>query len=192
MKLIFEPSNTALLGFGATRSVDRQMNTARVFDTTTGRPLTSLLVHEGLIDAAMLSPDEHLVATASRDRTARVWDAETGTAVTPLLPHDAPVTALAFSFDRACFATGTSNGIVKIWDLHPITNSVADLEILAQLYSGSRLGGQGGLEGIGTAKVRNLLKAWRDNHSQGVSDGYATQTNLDISLPPRAANAQSP
>jgi WD40 repeat protein/serine/threonine protein kinase len=192
MKLIFEPSNTALLGFGATRSVDRQMNTARVFDSTTGRAITSLLVHEGSIDAATLSPDEHLVATASRDRTARVWDADTGTAVTPLLLHDAPVTALAFSLDRARFATGTSNGIVKIWALRPITNSVADLQILAQLYSGSRLGGQGGLEGIGTAQVHNLINAWRNKHSQGVSDGLASQTNLDTSLPPRAANAKSP
>ena len=192
MKLIFEPSNAALLGFGATRSVDRQMNTARVFDTITGRPITSLIAHEGSIDAATLSPDEHLVATASRDRTARVWDAVTSTPITPPLPHDTPVTALAFSFDRACFATGTSNGIVKIWDLRPITNSVADLEILAQLYSGSRLGGQGGLEGIGTAQVHNLLNAWRRKHSQAFGNGSPSENNLDASVPPRASNAQLP
>jgi WD40 repeat protein len=61
-----------------TASVD---NTARVWDATTSKPLTSPLEHRAEVRSAAFSPDGTRVVTASLDNTARVWDvrADTGT-----------------------------------------------------------------------------------------------------------------
>src|SRR5204863_189768 len=62
-------------------------NTARVWDTSTGKPITPPLKHNGPVFHAAFSPDGRRVVTASADGTARIWDAATGKAVTPSLKH---------------------------------------------------------------------------------------------------------
>jgi len=48
-------------------------NTARVWDATTGKQVTALLVHQNVVLAVAFSPDGTRVITASLDKTARVW-----------------------------------------------------------------------------------------------------------------------
>ncbi len=49
--------------------------TARVWNTATGEPVTPPLWHKGVVWHARFSPDGRFVVTASGDTTARVWDA---------------------------------------------------------------------------------------------------------------------
>jgi WD40 repeat protein len=68
--------------------------TARVWDATTGMPVTASLAHQSDVTAVAFSPDGTRVVTASRDNTARVWDATTGRLVTAPLEHEGIVTAV--------------------------------------------------------------------------------------------------
>ncbi|HEX7841255.1 MAG TPA: hypothetical protein VF469_27440 [Kofleriaceae bacterium] len=70
----FSPDGTRVV----TASQDK---TARVWDATTGQPMTGPLKHGGAVFTAAFSPDGARVVTASEDRTARVWDATTGVAL---------------------------------------------------------------------------------------------------------------
>ncbi|MFD9563807.1 trypsin-like peptidase domain-containing protein, partial [Streptomyces sp. NPDC059994] len=70
---VFSPSGTLL----ATAADD---GTARLWDTTTGRPLHTFN-HSGWVNATAFSPDGTRLATASRDGTARLWDTTTGRAL---------------------------------------------------------------------------------------------------------------
>src|SRR5262249_9435543 len=71
-----------------TASTDR---TARVWNTTTGEPVSPPLVHHDVVRSAAFSPDGARVITASDDLTARIWDAVTGVSHTVALEHQAPV-----------------------------------------------------------------------------------------------------
>lgn len=55
------------------------------------------LVHEGLVDAAVFSPDGTRVLTVG-DKTARLWDAQSGAEISVLRGHERHVT-------RGCFST---------------------------------------------------------------------------------------
>jgi WD40 repeat protein len=48
-------------------------HTARVWDATTGKPVTAPLKHQGAVTAAAFSADGRRVITVSKDKTARVW-----------------------------------------------------------------------------------------------------------------------
>ena len=68
--------------------------TARVWDATTGRPVTAPLAHEDPVQYAAFSRDGRFIVTACGDPTGRrgrgeaqVWEVATGQAVTPPLRH---------------------------------------------------------------------------------------------------------
>ncbi|MBL8825190.1 MAG: protein kinase [Planctomycetia bacterium] len=73
--------------------------TARVWNVTTGQPLTPPLTHQGRVNSASFSPDGRRVVTASEDKTARVWDAASGQPLTPTLTHKDSVVSANFSSD---------------------------------------------------------------------------------------------
>lgn len=104
-------------------------NTARVWDSSTGRPITPPLRHDAsLIQpgeflgptqplCARWSPDGTRVVTASIDRTALVWDAATGRPVTPPLVHNAGFACAQFHRNGQWVVTGTDDGEVRFWDV---------------------------------------------------------------------------
>ena len=49
-------------------------NTARVWETVTGKEIAALRGHEQRLTSAAFSPDGARVVTASYDKTARIWD----------------------------------------------------------------------------------------------------------------------
>jgi len=91
-------------------------NTARVWDATTGKPVTPPLQHQDKVSGATFSPDGSRVVTVSWDRTARVWDATTGKPVGPPLEHLGPVLSAAFSLDGTRVVTAGTVDIARVWD----------------------------------------------------------------------------
>src|SRR5262249_8167908 len=59
-------------------------NSARVWNSATGKAVMKLEGHAGYVNSAVYSPDGRLILTASDDRTAVLWNAETGAVVRTL------------------------------------------------------------------------------------------------------------
>ena len=89
-----------------TASDDR---TGRVWDATTGQPLSPPLRHQGGVAWAMFSPDGRRIVTASDDRTGRVWDATTGQPLSPPLRHQGGVAWAMFSPDGRRIVTASDD-----------------------------------------------------------------------------------
>jgi WD40 repeat protein len=106
--------------------------TARVWDATTGKPVTAPLDHQDSVTAAAFSPDGTLVVTASRDNTARVWDATTGKPVTAPLEHQGYVTAATFSHDGTRVVTASWDRTARVWTLSIEMSSLEDWRLLAR------------------------------------------------------------
>jgi WD40 repeat protein len=96
-----------------TASLDQS---ARVWDTTTGRLTADLRGHTGIVHTASFSPNGKTVLTASSDRTAALWDALTGRRLIQFRGHMAPVTSAAFSPDGRQVVTSSDDRTARIWD----------------------------------------------------------------------------
>jgi uncharacterized protein with WD repeat len=95
----------------ATASADQ---TARIWDTATGRERIQLPHDEG-VAAVAFSPDGRLLATGSFDPNARIWDTASGQ-VTARVAHDGMVPGVALSPDGRLLATGSADQTARIWD----------------------------------------------------------------------------
>jgi len=126
---------------------------------------TVLTGHSDGVLYAVISPDDHWLATSSRDDTARLWDL---TAVDPaadpilLAGHTEPIDALAISPDSRWLATGSRDNTTRLWDLNsanPTQSSImlgeqgADIASLAFTPDGLRLV-TGSTDG--TARIWNM------------------------------------
>lgn len=87
----------------ATASED---NTVRVWDASTGQPLTLPMRHEGPVWRVHFSPDgQRLVTVSPLDRSARVWDATRGVPLTEPIRHSSRVLEAAFGADGQTLLT---------------------------------------------------------------------------------------
>ena len=105
----FNPDGTRLAA-GAT---DR---TVRLWDTLTGKELSILRGHEGMVNSVAFSPDGNRVASAGDDKTARLWDAITGEQLHLLRGHEEGVMSAAFSPDSRRLASASQDKTVRLWD----------------------------------------------------------------------------
>jgi WD40 repeat protein len=69
---------------------------ARIWDTTTGRPLTIPMEHGRRINSLQWSADESLILTAGDDGLVCVWDARTGRPFSSPLRHESAVLRARF------------------------------------------------------------------------------------------------
>lgn len=90
--------------------------TARVWDSRTGRELTRLEGHGGWVFSAQFDKSGRRIVTASRDGTARVWDSRTGRLLMTLRGHDDIVCWASFSPDGSKVVTASIDGSAGVWD----------------------------------------------------------------------------
>jgi eukaryotic-like serine/threonine-protein kinase len=108
--VMFSPDGRRL----ATVSSER---TARIWDATSGKPLTPPLLHDGAVEHAAFSPDGTWLATASSDSYARVWHAVRGNLLGNPLPHNARVDQVVFDPSARFLATTSADGATRIWTI---------------------------------------------------------------------------
>jgi WD40 repeat protein/serine/threonine protein kinase len=92
-------------------------HTARLWDTTTGKPLTPPLKHQGEVYTVAFSPNGQKLITGSGDQTARLWDAKSGQPLGLPLKHGDAVWAVAFSPDGKMVLTGSGDKTARLWDV---------------------------------------------------------------------------
>jgi hypothetical protein len=129
-----------------------------------GVPVAPPLSHETPITTAQLSPSGRLVATASKDQGVRVWNANSGELMSPPIEDGSSVSALAFSQDENRLAYGTESGGVAIWNLNPTSETISNLEILSQILSGRRYGGNGGLTVLSQNQIDEAWQSYEKGH----------------------------
>jgi WD40 repeat protein/serine/threonine protein kinase len=91
-------------------------NTARLWETTTGKPLGPPLRHQDWVRAVALSADGKIALTGSTDSTARLWDTATGKPLGPPLQHQQSVIAVALSTDGKIALTGSADTTARLWE----------------------------------------------------------------------------
>jgi len=96
----------------ATAGNDRS---ARVWDVTTGEPITSVLEHEDRTIRACFSPDGQRVLTTSGDGTARIWNSDTGEQLV-VLRHASRIDHAEFSPDGRRVLTAGYDKKAQVWD----------------------------------------------------------------------------
>lgn len=89
---------------------------ARVWDLSTGAPVSPPLRHKGAILSSAYSPDGRTAATGGQDQTAVIWDVETGRALATLA-HEGTVLVMAYSPDGKYLATGAEDGAARLWEV---------------------------------------------------------------------------
>lgn len=97
--------------------------TAKVWDTKTGKLVTTLIGHAAAIGTAEFSSDGSKVVTASYDGTARIWNASTGEEIHRLTGHQRDpsgwegrrVLSASFSPDGGQVLTVGVDGTARLW-----------------------------------------------------------------------------
>jgi WD40 repeat protein len=107
-RVVCSPNGTHI----ATASGDQ---TARVWETATGKFLFKLQGHTPDVGAVVFSPNGEL-ATSRADNTACLWNAETGQLKHELKGHKKPLTMIAFSPDGRFVVTASQDSTARVWD----------------------------------------------------------------------------
>jgi WD40 repeat protein len=130
--------------------------TARVWQASTGKPLTVPLRHRGRVIHVVFQPGGGLLATASVDGTARLWDVALGRPLGPPLPHRATVMTVAFDPAGRALLSCSRDGTARLWPVPaPLDREPAQIVHWTETLTGKTLDAGGA--------VRFLdLPAWQE------------------------------
>ena len=107
--LSFSPDGSRL----ASGSYD---HTVRLWDGSTGVPITTLEGHSESVTSLSFSPDGSRLALGLYDHTVRLWDCASGVPIATLEGHSDFVTSLSFLSDGSQLASGSDDSTVRLWD----------------------------------------------------------------------------
>jgi WD40 repeat protein/predicted Ser/Thr protein kinase len=131
---------------------------ARVWDATTGAPITPLLNHSSSVYSAHLNSNGTRLVTAEWNSAAHLWDVNTGSRIGGPLAHDGGVRLARFSPDDRSLVTAGWDTTVRLWDAntgaptHAILHH-AGFSLSAAFSPDSRL--------IATASQDTAVRVWR-------------------------------
>ncbi len=91
-------------------------NAARIWNASTGEPLTSWMEHQDALRFSSFSPDATRVLTYGESRNAQVWDARNGQQLAGPLVHPDRVLDAAWSADGRRVITGCAGNVAYVWD----------------------------------------------------------------------------
>lgn len=92
-----------------------QDNTARLWETATGREIRRFEGHIAVILSVAFTPDGHNILTGGLDGTVRLWNLETGEEIRQYTAERAEVASVAVSPDGHVVAAGIGQN-VRLWD----------------------------------------------------------------------------
>ncbi|MCE9568098.1 MAG: protein kinase [Planctomycetes bacterium] len=162
LDISFSPDGSRVLTCG-------EDNTARIWSAVNGEQLVAAMRHHGTIGVARFSTDGSRVATASADDTGRVWDAATGEPLTPPLRHQGwgRITDVEFNPSGDRVVTTSVNGTAQLWKMSAPDWPTEDLEQLAELLGGQRIGADAAsLVPLDAAELRVRWDNLRSRHPE--------------------------
>jgi WD40 repeat protein len=72
--------------------------------------------HTDVVNAAVLSPDSKILATAGHDRSIHLWNVATGGLIRSLTGHNGAVYDVAFDLSGSILASASADETIKIWN----------------------------------------------------------------------------
>ncbi len=92
--------------------------TARLWETSSGKLLSTLQGHTFRVTSVAFSPDGRMILSGSMDGTARLWETSSGKLLSTLQGHThaVNVSSVAFSPDGQLVLTGSSDGTARLWE----------------------------------------------------------------------------
>lgn len=159
-------------------AVGGQDGTLELWDTTTGKKLTTL-GESGVkkhVFSLAFSPDGTLIASGSEDATVRLWDTISNNELMTLRKHTGWVNVLAFSPDGKMLASGSTDKTVQLWDtdtgqpLDTFTGYINGITALTFSNDGNTLatGSTDGSIRFWNAKTGNLQPTHITGHTEWV------------------------
>jgi WD40 repeat protein len=127
--------------------------TARVWETATGRCLHLLPAHTDFVNGVAISPNGRWIATVSGDTTGQIWDLATGENLMELLWNHFPRTCVGFSPDGNRIVTGTTDGKTPVYT-YEIFGAVEDMLRLARARVHRQLTPEEREEYLGQAQIQ--------------------------------------
>lgn len=111
-------------------------STIRLWDFESGGHVTTLQGHDWTVTDLLVTPDERMLVSSSKDRTIRFWTLPSGKPVKVLQGHRDWITCLAMTPDGRWLVSGSRDSTVRLWGL-PGGNAVKTmtLEALKQAVS---------------------------------------------------------
>ncbi len=98
----------------ATASCDA---TARLWDTTTGEPLTPPLVHPDYVSYVRFRPDGEMFVTCCKDGKVRFWETASGKPTGMVLEHRDWANSAEFSPDGRLLVTTSDDKTAQVWEV---------------------------------------------------------------------------
>jgi WD40 repeat protein/serine/threonine protein kinase len=88
----------------------------RVYDTASGKVLSTLAGHNSEAACAAFSPNGTRVVSGARDGSIRMWDTASGQPLAKLDGHKGAVWTVAFSSDGQRIVSAGEDGMIRVWD----------------------------------------------------------------------------
>jgi len=89
----------------------------RVWETSSGKSLLTLVGHMDSVRCVAFSPDGETLATGGSDHSVRLWNVRTGKEIGARSGHEHRVRSIAFSPEGRRLASASYDKTVRIWDV---------------------------------------------------------------------------
>jgi WD40 repeat protein/class 3 adenylate cyclase len=91
-------------------------NTAKLWETATGKEIRTFKGHCGWVCGVCFSPDGKFVLTGSYDHTLKLWETATGKEIHTFTGHTHWITGVCFSPNGKYIVSGSWDKTIKLWD----------------------------------------------------------------------------